>query len=480
MEKLQKTPKISFGKKLGYSVGGATDTLAYDFVAAFLLFFLTDFAGVSPAWAGAIISLGVVWDMITDPIIGNLSDRTKTKLGRKRPWLLAAMVIVFISYLLLFTKIDGLSQTATNIYFLCMTLLFWLGYTCFSIPYYAMGASMTPDNNERTKIRMLGMIVQYVGVFFSTVAPPMFVSFFKSAGFTDYHAWHYTAWIECVLCLITLIIVFFATKGVEIDFEGEEQEAKHKTNFFKDFASVLRIKTYLLATLSSLFFRVGYCLFLTTMTYFLLYVVALSEMQMTACTSIISFGGIIVIAVLMKVIDKFDKVKVYSVLVLFSGIVMIIFNFIDVNSIGIACAFCVFYVIGSSAYWSINIPIMYDSIEIDEFQSGMRREGTMMSVYLFVQKAGYAIAAAIIGNVLARVGYDETLGAANPESVLSAIQTMICGAAGFFFVLSAIIMFLYPLKKHTYDKLYIQLENKRAGKEYNTEGFEKILNKKYR
>ena len=115
MEKLQNTPKISFGKKLGYSVGGATDTLAYDFVAAFLLFFLTDFAGVSPIWAGSILTIGVLWDMVTDPIVGNLSDRTKTRFGRKRTWLLIAIIPLFVSYLLLFTKIDGLSQTATNV-----------------------------------------------------------------------------------------------------------------------------------------------------------------------------------------------------------------------------------------------------------------------------------------------------------------------------------------------------------------------------
>ena len=158
---------------------------------------------------------------------------------------------------------------------------------------------------------------------------------------------------------------------MEIDFEEETEE--NKTSFFKDAKAVLSIKPYLLATLSSLLFRIGYCLFLTTMTYFMLYVVALSEMQMTACTSIISFGGIIVIAILMKVIEKFDKAKVYIVLVLFSGIIMIIFNFVNINSIGIAALFCVFYVIGSSAYWSINIPLMYDSIEVDEFQSGKRR-----------------------------------------------------------------------------------------------------------
>lgn len=480
MEKLQSTPKVTFGKKIGYSVGGATDTLAYDFVAAFLLFFLTDFAGVSPVWAGSILTIGVLWDMITDPIIGNLSDRTKTRFGKKRTWLLIAIIPLFISYLLLFTKVESLTQTTANIYFLCMTLLFWLSYTCFSIPYYSMGASMTMDNEERTKIRMLAQIIQYIGVFFSTVAPTMFVAFFKNVGFSDYSAWHYTAWIEGLLCVGTLIVVFLSTKGIEIDFDEVSEEPKEKTNFFQDIIAVLKIKPYLLMILSSLMFRVGYCLFLTTMAYFFLYVVDLSEMRMSMCTMIISFGGIIVIAILMKVIEKFDKAKVYVILVIFSGLAMIVFNFVDVHTMAMACIFCSFYVIGSSAYWSMNIPLMYDSIEIDEFQSGKRREGTMMSFYLFCQKGGYAIAASIIGNVLANVGYDETLGAANPQSVLDAIQTMTCGAAGAFFVISGIIIILYPLKKDVYNKLYVQLENKRAGREYNTEGFAHVLNKKYR
>lgn len=480
MERSQNTPKVSFGKKIGYSVGGATDTLAYDFIAAFLLFFLTDFAGVNPVWAGSIITVGVIWNMIMDPIIGNIADRVRSRFGKKRTLLLVAIIPLFVSYLLLFTRIESISTSTANIYFLVMTLLFWMSYSCFCIPYYSIGASMTMDNEERTKIRMLSQIIQYIGVFFSTVAPTMFVSFFKNQGFSDYSAWHYTAWIDGFLCVITLIIVFLSTKGIEIDFETAEETEEKKSGFFKDYIEVLSVKPYLLMTLSSLFFRIGYCLFLTTMAYFFLYVVALSEMQMSMCTMIISFGGIIVIALLMKMVEKIDKTKLYYVLVILSGVAMIVFNFIEVNSIGIACLLACFYVVGSSAYWSMNMPIMYDSIEVDEFQCGKRREGTMTSVYLLCQKAGYAIAAAAIGAVLANVGYDETLGASNPQNVLDAIQMMFCLVSGISFTLSGIVMAFYPLKQNVYNKMYAQLENKRAGKEYTTEGFAHVLNKKYR
>lgn len=94
-------------------------------------------------------------------------------------------------------------------------------------------------------------------------------------------------------------------------------------------------------------------------------------------------------------------------------------------------------------------------------------------------KTYYSIGAAI-GAVLANVGYDETLGAANPQNVLNAIQMMFCLVSGISFVLSGIVIFFYPLKQQVYKKMYAQLENKRAGRAYNTEGFSHVLNKKYR
>ena len=182
----------------------------------------------------------------------------------------------------------------------------------------------------------------------------------------------------------------------------------------------------------------------------------------------------------MKVVFKVDKVKLYAVLILFTAVCMIVFNFIELHSVGMLCLLAALYLVGTAAYWSMSTPMMYDTIEVDEFQSGKRREGTMFSLYLCCQKAGYAIAALAVGAVLSAVGYNDALGAANPQHVLDAIQTMYCVGGGVFFGLSGLIMLAYPLKKNVYQKLYAQLEKKRAGEEYNTEGFAQVLNKKYR
>ena len=472
--------KVPMWKKVGYCFGGMTDTLVYDFAAIFLLFFMTDLAGINPAFAGTIITIGVLWDMITDPIVGNIADRIHSRLGKKRTMLAIAIIPILGSYMLLFTNFESMTGGAKNAYFVIMSLMFWLSYTLFSIPYYSMGASLTGDNDERTKIRMLGQIIQYVGVFISNSAPTMMVTFFISKGMSDYNAWHYTAWIEAFLAALTLTIVFLCTKDTELEFTKKEKSEEPKTNFFKDAIDVLKIKPYLLMTLASLAYRVGYCLVATCMTYFILYSCGLSMMAMSAFTALISFGGIVIIAGLMRAVNKFDKVKLYAYLQFVTAAAMIIFNFIHIGSLPLLLFMGVLYLFGSAAYWSLNIPIMYDSIEVDEFQCGKRREGTMLSFYLFVQKGGYAIAASVVGWVLAGTGYDDTLGAMNPQPVLDAIQNMYCAGSGIFFAISGLIVLLYPLKKGVYDKLYVQLENKRAGKEYNTEGFEKVLNKKYR
>ncbi len=469
--------KIPFGKKVGYSVGGATDTLAYDFISMFLMFFMTDMAGINPAVAGTIISLGVIWDVITDPIIGALSDKTKTRFGKKRTWLLVAMPALLISYCLLFTN-PGLEGGAQTAYFVIMSMAFWTGYTCFSVPYYSMGASMTMDNEERTKIRMLGMIIQYVGIFFSCTAPTMLVTVLLNSGMSNYEAWHYTGWAAAVLCVGTLVVVFISTKGIELDIETKQEEKRE--SFIKEAIEALKIKPYLILVVVNIFYRVGYCLIITLMTYFLLYSCALTTMEFSVANFVISFGGIVVIAILMKFVGKFDKAKIFAVLNIVTGVSMIAAYFMEIKTLGgVIILFCL-YLLGSACYWSMNMPMMYDTVEVDEFQSGYRKEGTMFAIYLCVQKVGYAIAASVVGQVLARVGYDDTLGAANPEPVLNAIKAMFCIGAGVCFIIAALIMLAYPLKADVYNKLYAQLEKKRAGEEYNTEGFEHVLSKKYR
>lgn len=134
--------KLPFGIKVGYGAGAATDSIAYEFIAVFLLFFLTDIAGVDPVFGGMIVSIAVLWDAVTDPIIGNLSDKTQTKLGQRRPWLIASIVPLMASMIFLFTTVS-LMGGALSVYYLVLALVFWTSFAMFQIPYYALGPTLT-------------------------------------------------------------------------------------------------------------------------------------------------------------------------------------------------------------------------------------------------------------------------------------------------------------------------------------------------
>ena len=107
---------IPFRTKLGYALGGTGDAIAYDFIGSFLLFFLTDLAGISPAIAGTIIGIAVLWDAITDPVIGMLSDRCKSKYGKKRPFLLFSAIPLAIIMMMLF-HVVGFNGNAKVAYY---------------------------------------------------------------------------------------------------------------------------------------------------------------------------------------------------------------------------------------------------------------------------------------------------------------------------------------------------------------------------
>ena len=172
--------KIPFKTKVGYSLGGTGDAIAYDFIGSFLLFFFTELAGLSPAVAGTIIGVAVVWSAITDPIMGMLSDRCKSKHGKKRTFLLGSSIPLAIIMMFLFHTV-AFGGNAKIAYYVIFTLLFWAAYTAFNIPFFSLGGCLTTNTNERTKIRSVAQVFNFIGVFCASSLPTFLVGQFQKA-----------------------------------------------------------------------------------------------------------------------------------------------------------------------------------------------------------------------------------------------------------------------------------------------------------
>ncbi len=459
--------------KFGYGIGAATDSTSADYVASFLLFFLTTMAGVSPAVAGGIIGLAVFWDAITDPIIGNLSDRTKSKMGRRRPWLAFCIVPFMLAQWMLFTPVE-FSEAGKNAYFIIAAIAYYTLYTCVMVPYYSLGASIVSDYNDRTMTRVISQMLNYIGVFLGTAAPPLIVASLIDSGMAEGDAWSLTTKFVSGAGLVFILIAVISTRGRDEVPETEAGIEKRKTHIFKDMWEILRIKTFVILTAASLLYRTAIALVVASTIFYVIYVAKLDLAALGAFYTTMTFAGFACVFILVPIVKKFDKKYVVMFALGFSGLAVIGFTWVGISSAFMLIVYMLLYSPGSGSYWAINYALIYDIAEIDEFKNGKRREGTILAFALFTNKLGYAIATAISGILLEVAGFNADVEVQTAEAVTQ-INYMFTLYPGLLMLLAVLLYGINPMNKKKYEKLQAQLELKRSGKEYNTDGFEKLL-----
>ena len=159
-----KTIKLTFREKLGYGLGDTACHFAWDMAGMFLFFYYTDVYGISAAVAGTIMLVARVWDAISDPLIGVISDRTQTRYGKFRPYMLWFAIPMGASLVLLFTTPD-FEQSGKIIYAAAMYLFLSTTYTAVNLPYSALSGVMTPDSAERTELNQYRFFLGFIGMF---------------------------------------------------------------------------------------------------------------------------------------------------------------------------------------------------------------------------------------------------------------------------------------------------------------------------
>ena len=153
--------RLTVKDHLGYSIGSIGDSLVYTFIGSFLMFFLTTVAGIEPAAAGVITAVGAVWNAVFNPVIGYLSDKVFTRMGRRRPLIIGFSLPLALSIFLLFTDLP-LHGAVKAIYYGLMTIMFWTTYTGYYVPYCALGAEYTSDYDDRTKLRLFAAVFNII------------------------------------------------------------------------------------------------------------------------------------------------------------------------------------------------------------------------------------------------------------------------------------------------------------------------------
>lgn len=159
-----KNGKVPLISKIAYGFGDVGCNFSWMFVSNFLMIFYTDVFGISMAAVSALMLFSRFWDAINDPIVGGLTDKTKTRWGRYRPWLLVAAPITAVLLMLTFWAHPDWPDTAKVIYMIITYCLLVLGYTCVNIPYGTLCGAMTQDIDERAKINTSRSVAAMIAI----------------------------------------------------------------------------------------------------------------------------------------------------------------------------------------------------------------------------------------------------------------------------------------------------------------------------
>lgn len=195
-------------QKAGYGIAETGLTASEVLIRLYLLIFYTDIVGLEPKLAGYAAAIAIVWDAITDPLMGTISDRTRSRFGKRRPYIAIGAVLLAGSLVYLFYPPDLETQTGKFWFLLLSYMLVNTATTVIAIPHAALGSELTPDRNEVTEIYAWRLISGNIGAILGTVVPGIILSSGSGA-----HAM--AAGVVAAVILVTAMITFFATRGVD-------------------------------------------------------------------------------------------------------------------------------------------------------------------------------------------------------------------------------------------------------------------------
>ncbi len=442
--------KLSLKEKIGYSLGDTASHFVWDMVGFWLLFFYTDIYGISAAAAGTIMLVARFWDMAIDPVIGIVSDRTNTRWGKFRPYILYGAIPYAILAILTFTT-PNLGGAGKIIYAGATYVLLMTAYAAINLPYSALGAVMTDDTYERAGLNTYRFIAGFTGQFVVTGLALTLAEFFgggdKARGF------QYTVFLFAGLSLVFFFITFKTTKERVRPPKAQENSLK------EDVKNLFQNKAWIILALVGIISFIMFAMQNAAIAYYFKYY--LGRENNVQLFNVIGTVALILALPLSKPLAKrFGNRNVFIGSSLISGL---FFMLIYLPGVSDLTTIYVFNIIAKMAY-APAVPLLWtmiaDSADYGEWTTGRRATGLYFSAAVFAQKAGWGIGAAIAGWILAASSFVPN--AVQNDTAITGIKLLVSVIPGILYMSCALFMIFYKIDSRTTELMKNDLEARRA------------------
>ena len=464
-------PQVSMGQKIAFGLGMLANQMFPAALGIFMVVLVQDL-GFPPVWWGLIYFAPRIFDALTDPIMGFISDNTRSRWGRRRQYVFIGGLMMGIAYIFMWQLYpeNGLNYNFT--YFMLWSFVFYLGLTIFSVPYVAMGYEMSDDFHERTQIMA---VAQFIGQWAWVIAPWFWVILYDPAWFesADAGCRELSIWVAlfCTLCAIVPAI-FIHSKSTVDDTSLTPINSNNIANSLKEI-----LKGFVAAFSMKPFRKLCIATFLifnsfNTIAAFSFFIIVYYMFGGDAGAAGIwpplhgSVGALIttfvVIPIIAKISKKLGKKKTFLVSQGISIIGYILFWFLFVP--GKPYLFLIalpFFSFGIGSLFTLMMSMTADVIDLDELNTGKRREGIFGAIYWWMVKWGFAIAGLLSGLIMAWVGFTPDA-ATQPEGAVTGMRLFytIFPIAGT--LLAMYIMSDYDLTEERANEIRAELEARKG------------------
>lgn len=444
MENKDTNIKVPLISKIAYGMGDVGCNFSWMFVSNFLMIFYTDVFGISMNAVAALMLFSRFWDAVNDPIIGALSDKTHSRWGRYRPWLLIAAPLTSLILMICFWAHSQWTPIAKIVYMTVTYCILVLGYTCVNIPYGTLCGAMTQNIEERAKINTFRSVSAMIAIgIINIITVPLIEVLGKG---NDKRGYFLIAVIYGCIFAVCHVFCFAKTKEVV------EIPEKKKVSLKRQLSTVIQNRPYLIAIISQFLFGLTLYGRNADTLYYFTYVEEDKGLFSTysLCIIIPSIIGAVCFPLLFKFTN--NKGRVASIFAFSTGISMVIMYFFSAESSPIAfyslsCLTQFFFSGFNTAIYAI-IP---DCVEYGEWKTGLRNDGFQYAFISLGNKIGMAIGTSVLASVLGICGYESNV--QQNDMVLAVMRHSFTTIPGILWILTALVLFFYRLNKKTYNKI---------------------------
>ncbi len=444
-DRLSRLTKVAYGTgDLGFSLCGTI-------IGAYFAIFLTDVAGLTPAVAAAAIFAGRSWDYLNDPLIGYASDRTRSRWGRRRPFLLFGAIPFGIAFCLLWWK-PPLAGALLAVYYGAAYLLFDTAATFIYMPYYALTPELTSSYDERTSLTTYRMFFSILGGLIAFTVPLMIVGSFRPENAPRILA---NGALFGALAAVPMFLVVLAVR------ERREFSAAPPPRPLAALKAAAANRPLRFGLGIYLFTAVTIDIMQTILLYFLTWCVRRES------DSDLLMGAIFVTAMLAlplwsAVSRRWSKRAAYiGGIAFWAAVQLAIITLGPTTSLPVLVVLCVLAGIGVGAAHVLPWAILPDAVEWDEWKTGERHEGTFYSLVTLAQKVASSIAIPLALLLLGAFGY-QSGALEQPQSALLAIRLITGPIPAVLLCLGIVCAAFYPLDRRTHARILEELAKRRA------------------